>query len=167
MSNQGDRQELVGLVQELDPGFWRGLNKTERERLSKILPSLVRVTVSNHSSFSGPIPPAQMLEEYGRIIPNGADRIMKMAEDQSGHRQRLETAAIASQNRQSERGQIFAFILAIVLIAVGLFAFLTDHDGVAMTIFGSTIVGLVTVFAIGRKTQRVDLDRKAEPLRNQ
>jgi len=89
---------------------------------------------------------------------------MKMAESQSDHRQKLETATIISQNKQSERGQLFAFILATALIVVGLLAFLTHHDGVAMTIFGTTIIGLVTVFVVGRRSQRVDLDRKAQAL---
>lgn len=31
-------------------------------------------------SYSGPIPPPHLLKEFNASIPNGADRIMKMAE---------------------------------------------------------------------------------------
>lgn len=65
--------------------------------------------------FSGPLPPPHVLTEYNDALPDGADRIVRMAERQSRHRQGLET-----------RGQWFGFILAltvvvggIVLIAVG------------------------------------------------
>jgi uncharacterized membrane protein len=40
--------------------------------------------------FSGPIPPPDLLERYNQIIPEGADRILKMAEKQSAHRQKIE-----------------------------------------------------------------------------
>lgn len=32
------------------------------------------------SAFQGPLPPPEVLEQYGRIVPNGADRIVAMAE---------------------------------------------------------------------------------------
>jgi uncharacterized membrane protein len=61
---------------------------------------------------------------------------------------------------QSERGQMFAFILAILLIAVGTTSFLLGHSTVSSIIFGTTVVGLVTVFVLGRKSQQRDLSRK-------
>ena len=36
--------------------------------------------------FSGPLPPPSILSEYNNIIKNGAERMMKMTENQSGHR---------------------------------------------------------------------------------
>ena len=33
--------------------------------------------------YSGPLPPPQMLEQYNRAVPNGAERIMAMAEKQA------------------------------------------------------------------------------------
>lgn len=65
--------------------------------------------------FSGPLPPPDVLAHYNDALPGGADRVLRFAERQSGHRQRLEN-----------RGQIFLFIFAtvalvggVVLIAVG------------------------------------------------
>lgn len=59
------------------------------------------------AAFSGPIPPPEMLAQYNAVLPNGADRIVKMAEDQSAHRRRVES-----------RGQIFGFALALSRSAV-------------------------------------------------
>lgn len=83
-----------------------------------------------------------------------------MVESQSSHRQLIEKEVITSQNRQSESGQLFAFILAILLIAVGTGAFLLGQTAVASIIFGTTVVGLVTVFVLGRRSQQRDLSRK-------
>ena len=41
-------------------------------------------------TFSGPLPPPDALKRYSDIIPNGAERIMAMAEEQSKHRRELE-----------------------------------------------------------------------------
>jgi uncharacterized membrane protein len=64
---------------------------------------LVGILARFQSEFSGPLPPPGMLARYNDALPDGADRIVKMAEDQSSHRRRMES-----------RGQIFAFVLALV-----------------------------------------------------
>ncbi|MCL2659595.1 MAG: DUF2335 domain-containing protein [Acidobacteriaceae bacterium] len=50
--------------------------------------------VAHHSqSFmysSGPLPPPDVLTQYDQVVPNGAERIMAMAEQQSRHRIELE-----------------------------------------------------------------------------
>ena len=42
-----------------------------------------QITQIQHASFSGPIPPPNILAGYNAIEPGLADRIMKMAEHQS------------------------------------------------------------------------------------
>lgn len=148
-------------LQETIPSFWQGLPPESRQELLRILPRIISVTVSRSRRFSGPLPPSEMLKEYDQLIPNGAERIMSMAEQQSTHRQQLESTTVASQNKQSERGQLFAFILAILFMVTGTVAFLTEHNTVAGTIFGTTIVGLVTVFIFGKTSQMKDLRQKA------
>lgn len=160
MSQQDQKKELEQILQQADPQILSNLPEDKRNRLLNALPQLVSVLIEKHSFFYGPLPPTEMLEEYNRIIPNGAERIMAMAESQSAHRQFIEKEVISSQNMQSERGQIFAFILAVLLIAVGSTAFLLGHSTVASIIFGTTVVGLVTVFVLGRKSQQRDLSKK-------
>jgi uncharacterized membrane protein len=83
---------------------------------------------------------------------------MKMAENQSMHRIELEKYAIREELKQSKKGQIFGFILAIVgmLIAFGL-AYL-GHDTVAGIFGTTTIVGLVTIFVFGKRKQNKDFE---------
>ena len=47
---------------------------------------LVRVS----EKFAGPIPPPPVMKQYEEILPGSADRILKMAENQSEHRQWME-----------------------------------------------------------------------------
>ena len=48
------------------------------------------LSIIRQSSFSGPLPPPQILEKYESIVPGSADRIIGMAEKQSEHRRSIE-----------------------------------------------------------------------------
>jgi uncharacterized membrane protein len=74
---------------------------------------------ASSSSFSGPIPPPELLERYNDVIPNGAERIMVMAERQSAHREALEARVINGNVANQTRGSIFGFILSLVAIVGG------------------------------------------------
>lgn len=52
-------------------------------------------------SYSGPIPHPMLLKEFNDVIPNGADRIMAMAEKQSEHRINIEDKVVNANNRDS------------------------------------------------------------------
>lgn len=155
--------ELGAKLVEADPELIKGLNKWERDRLSKALNSVetsIALHMRSEIHHSGPIPDPETLKRYDAIIPNGAERIMIMAEEQSRHRRALEAQVVSEQTASSKRGQIFAAFLATLLIAAGTWAFATDHDEVSATIFGITVVGLVTVFIVGKKQEKKNLQSK-------
>ncbi|MFZ1750353.1 MAG: DUF2335 domain-containing protein [Saprospiraceae bacterium] len=110
-------------------------------------------TIAIRESFSGPIPPPQLLAEYNNVIENGAERIMKMAENQSNHRISLEDHAIKEELRQSRYGQYFGFALGVLGMIIAAWLSYTGHDTVAGIFGTTTVIGLVTVFVIGRKSE--------------
>ena len=63
--------------------------------------------------FSGPLPPPEQLEHYGRIVPNGAERVLAMAERQSQHRQDLERTSLHENVRAAKTGQWMAYSLGV------------------------------------------------------
>ena len=65
------------------------------------------------SGFSGPIPPPQILQQYNSIIPDAAERIIRMAEKQSDHRMDLERKVVSSNILKSYLGMIVAAVIAI------------------------------------------------------
>ncbi|HEX7279726.1 MAG TPA: DUF2335 domain-containing protein [Solirubrobacterales bacterium] len=72
--------------------------------------------------LSGPLPHPQLLRQYGEVVPRGAERIVKLAEDQVHHRQVMEL-----------RGQSFTFVLAMIVVL----------GGIAVTALGNSAEGLV------------------------
>ena len=114
----------------------------------------------SESSFSGPLPHPEILKGYNEAVPGAAERIIKMAEKRLDHKIQLENNgfqlgdfAIKEQFRQSKRGQSFAFVVALFGLGLaGLLAYL-DSEIVAGILASTTILGLVAVFANGKKEQ--------------
>ena len=76
-------------------------------------------TVTQSVSFSGPLPPPGLLAQYNDVIPNGAERLMVMAEKQSAHRESLEAKVVAGNVASQARGSHYAFIICLVTIIGG------------------------------------------------
>jgi uncharacterized membrane protein len=82
----------------------------------------------------GPLPPAEEIAKYNQIIPNGADRIMAMAEKEQAHRQAIESMVVKSVSSQNERGQWFAFSVSISALIIAAYLFSIGKEGYAITL---------------------------------
>ena len=126
----------------------------------QIIKAMAGIAIGGATSFSGPIPPPEVLKGYNEILEDGAERIFLMTENQSKHRMELESHAIREELRQSGRGQVFGFILGIIGLALTTALALLGHETIAGIFGTTTILGLVTVFVIGKKSQKKDLKKK-------
>lgn len=130
------------------------ISNEKKERLIHIVGSSVQTT------YISPIPPPEILKGYNEVVNNGAERILAMAEKQSNHRMQLEDYAIKEQLRQSGRGQNYGLVIAIFgLVLAGVLAVL-GYEKLAIVLATTTIVGLVTVFVLGKKKQQKSLSEK-------
>lgn len=102
---------------------------------------------------SGPLPPPSILEGYERVLPGSAERIVKMAETQSLHRQLLEKTLVSTSSRNSTMGLIFGFIIAVIAFALSAYLIYTSHVVVGGIMGSAVIVALVGVFVYGSKSQ--------------
>jgi uncharacterized membrane protein len=145
------------ILEAAAPEFTRTLPRKKREEVARLL----SVTVASVSIRSGPLPPSDELAAYGQLVPDGANRVMVMAEKQQDHRIEIEKVAIKSQHKQGERGQIFALIIAILALGGAVGVTLMGHDTAGSIIGGTTVVSLVATFITGRLSQRKDLAKKS------
>ena len=111
-------------------------------------------------SFSGPLPPPAMLAEYDKVLPGGAERLVKMAESQIAHRQDIERTVIRSNARAQVLGQVFAFILSFCVICGGLFLIYQGESIEGIGTVLTTLAALAGVFVYGRRQQRKERERK-------
>lgn len=93
-------------------------------------------------------------------MPGLAEQIVKMAENQNAHRIDLESRVIPGQLAQSNRGQIFGFIIALICIIGGIYLGLNGKEVVATALVGTTVIGLVAIFIKGKAEQRQNLKKK-------
>jgi uncharacterized membrane protein len=119
-------QEIEEDLTSYNPEIFKGVPQKKK---IEILHSLSVVSIQ-HKSHSGPLPDAETLIKYDTVIPNGADRIMKMAENQQSHRIMLENKVVTSQSVQSKIGQIFGLIIGLVGIGCGTFSAATGEPTV-------------------------------------
>ena len=117
----------------------------------------------SHSLFwAGPLPSPQVLREYNAIVPDSADRIIKMAEKQEDHRISIESKVVDSNIRNEKLGVLSGFIIGLSGLVCATLCALYGHDWVAAVIGGSTLVSLVSVFVIGKSKRDKDLSKKAK-----
>jgi len=143
-------QELEQELENINPKVFEGLTKNKK---LEILQSL-SFTLIQEKSHSGPLPDAETLIKYDSVIPEGADRIMKMAENQQSHRISIESSLLSSQSYQSKLGQIFGLIIGLAGIGCGTYLASIGQDVVGSIIAGGTVVSLVSVFVLGKKAQK-------------
>lgn len=86
------------------------------------------VQMEVRTSFSGPLPPPEILRDYESVLPGLADRVVKMAENQSVHRQRLESRVIWFDGVRSSLGLVFGLIIALAGIVAGTYLILSGSS---------------------------------------
>lgn len=100
--------------------------------------------------YSGPLPPAEEIEAYEHVCPGAADRIISMSEKALGHRIDNEKLIVREETRQSGRGQILGFILAVFFGAIALVLGLKGHEVLAGLIASGDIVSLAVIFVLNK-----------------
>lgn len=78
----GDQKAAEAFVLEKSPGLLKSLSGEKKQELLRLVGSMVisQNAMVTSQSFSGPLPPPEILREYTKVISNGAERIMAMAE---------------------------------------------------------------------------------------
>jgi len=102
-------------------------------------------------THQGPLPLPQLLEQYDRVLPGCAERIVAMAEKEQGHAHAKETRGQEGDIAEAKRGQIFGLIIGLFTIFSGAYVAVRGHHFTGGFISTAGVVGLVSVFILGRK----------------
>jgi uncharacterized membrane protein len=137
---------------KIDPTIFDGLNPNKKEQV------LQAFSISKF--HSGPLPSPETLQEYENIVPGCAKTIFDVFVKQADHRMGLEKIVVTSQQTQSKWGQNYAFIIAIFVMTGAVACVLLGHDRAGEVLGSVDLVGLVTVFILGRQYQKGNLERK-------
>ena len=122
------------------------------EKREEVITKVQEMVVARH--FSGPLPPPELLQGYKDIIPDSPERLLKMVENRENHKISTESIIVKHEISQSSRGQIFGFVIAIIIIFIVAYLTINSHYTVAAILGGATIIGLVTIFVLNRPPQK-------------
>jgi uncharacterized membrane protein len=150
MTQEGDGDTPVKLEKALKPVIQAVLQKGESpEQATADLVRQVTTVVRRHR---GPLPDPETLAAYNQLIPNGAERCMGLVEREAAHRHTQEDRLVHTHLGLARDGQRIGAFLVVLLAGLATALGFKGHDWLAGTVFGTTIVAVVTVFVLGRRT---------------
>lgn len=117
--------------------------------------------VAKAYSFSGPLPPPEVLDKYNQVVPGLAERILTMAEQQSSHRQQLERTVVESNAFVQKLGPFFGFVVAMTAVVGGIILIEKGRDGYGLAAIITALASLAGVFIYGKTKQKSELEAKA------
>ena len=134
--------------------------KADAEVVGSEYPQREDRAIFQASFRTGPIPDPITLEQYNRVLPNAADRIVSMAEKEQEHRHRMQEKLINAQvpdtkQERNERklGQIFGWSIGVISIIAGTITVNLGSPIAGGFIGSAGVAGLVSVFVLGRREQ--------------
>lgn len=84
-------------------------------------------------SYRGPCPPPQILEEFERVLPGSAKRLLDWTEGQIKHRHALEVRSVEGAERRMNRGQIAGFAVAAISVVASATVLILGQPSAATT----------------------------------
>ncbi len=123
--------------------------------------------VSATTSFSGPIPPPEILINYNNAVPDGAERILVMAEKQNEHRMELEAKVVFADIVRSYLGVGAGLVVAVLF---GVLAYLLidgGHEAAGISLGTGTLASIVGTFVYGTISRRRERRERFELMAGQ
>ena len=113
-------------------------------------------------SFSGPVPPPDMLEKYEKIVPGSGKIIFEQFVKQTNHRHQMETKVTESNIKNETRGQWMGFIIFMIGVGGGI-ALLWKGVNIAgyISLFGS-LAAIIGMFVTRKSKVKKELKEKKE-----
>ena len=133
--------------QELPKEAAEMIDSLPEEDRRAIINEIVRI---EQRSYSGPLPPPQVLADYEKTLKGSADRILQMAEREQEARHRIDSEIIGNAAKQHKRGQYMGCALVVLLAAMAFTLGLLGHDWLSVMVFTGAIGSVAAIFVLNR-----------------
>ncbi len=130
------------------------LNQQRNKKPPKSVPAQISKDTSNGTvvaaQFKGPLPHPAIMSQYGQLIENAPERIMKVFEENAAHVREMEKAALVAEASSDKRSQWMAFTVLMSVIGIIAYALYSGNVffvGVSAVAF----IGTAVAFIYGKK----------------
>lgn len=119
------------------------------DRIANIVPSKGDRRPSSASievrqqRYSGPLPHPDLFRQYGEVIPDAPERILRVFEDDSRHVREIQRDVLDAQKRDNQRVHWMAYSLILGGFAISLVFALMKEPYLAGTVLGTTLLGTI------------------------
>ncbi|OHD07158.1 MAG: hypothetical protein A2Y41_07280 [Spirochaetes bacterium GWB1_36_13] len=108
---------------------------------------------SQHISIK-PIPDPSDLEQYNKICPGAAEKIIQMAIDEQSHRHSIETRIVKSSFINERIGILASFLLTALFGFLSVYTAISGVPSVGAVLGGSSIIAILSGFL--KKNNKTD-----------
>lgn len=115
-------------------------------------------------TFSGPLPPPQVLHMYNEVVPGMAERLVTAFEAQQAHRFSIENKVVDHGISRANDGLKYGFWIALAGMFVATVAVVCKQQWAASIVGGGTLSTLVTTFIVGQSQQKKERKERREML---
>ncbi|MBP2168014.1 putative membrane protein [Erwinia toletana] len=108
------------------------------------------MSLVGRTAFKGPLPPPAMLKAYKDIDPDAVKWIMERSEREQLHRHKVTENSVDGNIGKGRRGQWMAFSITLLILAIATIFAWKGQVVFAGTLITIDLIGLVSIFALGR-----------------
>lgn len=138
------RREIEKQISDAAPGL-------KTDQIMEQVDLLAIMQAELHSeTFSGPFPHPKHVKEYEECLPGCFDRMLTMAEKSLDSQIENNKRIIDHQINDSKRGMRYGLFALIFIIVAAVICAFANHENVAIVFGGMSIIGIVSVFVMGR-----------------
>lgn len=119
----------------------------------RMIAGIIETTIQR-THFQGPIPHPDIFRQYGEVIPDAPERILRVFEEDSRHAREIQVAALLAQKEDNRRVHWIAFSLISFGYILSVVFALMKEEWLAGIILTTTIIGTVTGFLQNRKSMK-------------
>ena len=103
------------------------------------------------TQWAGPLPPPAVLGQFNDVVPNGAERIMAMAEKEQSHRIKYESDNLKQQSIDTKIGMLIGGVALLGCIAGSVYtAIIGSHPAVSIALVSAPVMAVVLKFVINK-----------------
>lgn len=132
-------------------------------------------SIERREHYEGPIPPPHVLQQFDNIVPGTAANLIRLAEEESLHRRKMESMTVEANVRTQEKGlivaeykvkgvfrsdvlgQVAGILVSLSCVGGAVYLGIHDHEAIAtaLTVIPSAAV-IQAFFAKKQPAQRPD-----------
>ena len=108
------------------------------------------------------MPPPETLAQYSEAVPDGAERVLAMAERQAAHRVAIEAESVTSDYKLARAGQLVGLVVVLAVLALAGYLAYLGATTAAVAAVAIDVVGLAAVFVYGSLVRFDEADPPSE-----